>query len=87
MQYWAQTSLTLDLLFRKYAGDREIIGEKLPEVIHTIDTLLAGGGYDVLPLKDLPNPDELVPFVGEVSGAACTTRTGNTSTSRASTRK
>jgi putative CocE/NonD family hydrolase len=63
MQYWAQTSLTLDLLFRKYAGDRERIGEKLPEVIHTIDTLLAGGGYDVLPLTDLPNPDELVPFV------------------------
>src|SRR5215203_5291819 len=63
MQYWAQTSLTLDLLFRKYAGDRDIIGEKLPEVIHTIDTLLAGGGYDVLPLTELPNPDELVPFV------------------------
>jgi uncharacterized protein len=63
MQYWAQTSLTLDLLFRKYACDRERIGEKLPEVIHTIDTLLAGGGYDVLPLTDLPNPDELVPFV------------------------
>src|SRR5918995_7151040 len=63
MQYWAQTALTLDLLFRKYAGDREIIEEKLPEVIHTIDTLLAGGGYDVLPLTELPNPDELVPFV------------------------
>ena len=30
MQYWAQTALTLDLLFRKYAGDRERIGEKLP---------------------------------------------------------
>jgi putative CocE/NonD family hydrolase len=63
MQYWAQTALTLDLLFRKYAGDRETIGEKLPEVIQTIDTLLAGGGYDVLPLTELPNPDELVPFV------------------------
>ncbi|HKH40053.1 MAG TPA: CocE/NonD family hydrolase, partial [Rubrobacter sp.] len=63
MQYWAQTALTLDLLFRKYAGDRGLIGEKLPEVIHTIDTLLAGGGYDVLPLTELPNPDDLVPFV------------------------
>jgi len=63
MQYWAQTSLTLDLLFRKYSGDRDRLGEKLPEVIHTIDTLLAGGGYDVLPLTDLPNPDELAPFV------------------------
>jgi putative CocE/NonD family hydrolase len=63
MQYWAQTSLTLDLLFRKYSGDREKIGERLPELIGTIDELLAGGGYDVLPLKDLPNPDELAPFV------------------------
>jgi len=61
MQYWAQTSLTLDLLFRKYG--RERIGEKLPELVRTIDTLLAGGGYDVLPLTDLPNPDELAPFV------------------------
>ena len=63
MQYWAQASLTLDLLFRKYAGDRKRIGETLPDVIHTIDELLAGGGYDVLPLKDLSNPDELAPFV------------------------
>jgi uncharacterized protein len=63
MQYWAQTALTLDLLFRKYAGDPERIGEKLPELISTIDTLLAGGGYDVLPLADLPNPDELASFV------------------------
>ena len=63
MQFWAQTSLTLDLLFRKYADEREKIGEKLPDLISTIDELLAGGGYDVLPLKNLPNPDELAPFV------------------------
>jgi uncharacterized protein len=63
MQFWAQTSLTLDLLFRKYAGDRERIGEKLPDLIVTIDELLAGGGYDVLPLKNVPNSDELAPFV------------------------
>ena len=63
MQFWAQTSLTLDLLFRKYADDRGKIAEKLPALISTIDELLAGGGYDVLPLKDLPNPDELAPFV------------------------
>jgi uncharacterized protein len=63
MQYWAQTALALNLLFRKYADDPERIGEKLPELVGTIDTLLAGGGYDVLPLTDLPNPDELVPFV------------------------
>jgi uncharacterized protein len=63
MQSWAQTALTLDLLIRKYSGDRERIGERLPALIQTIDDLLAGGGHDVLPLADLPNPDELVPFV------------------------
>ena len=63
MHYWAQTTLTLDLLFRRYADDKERIDEKLPELVDTIDTLLAGGGYDVLPLADLPNPDELAPFV------------------------
>ena len=63
MQYWAQTALALNLLFRRYAGDPERIGEVLPELVGTIDTILAGGGYDVLPLTDLPNPDELVPFV------------------------
>lgn len=63
MQFWAQASLALDLLFRKYSGDRDRIGEKLPDLINTIDKLLAGGGYDVLPLKDLPNPEDLVPFV------------------------
>ena len=63
MQYWAQTALALDLLFRKYAGDPEQIGEKLPELVGTIDNLLSGGGYDALPLSTLPNPDELVPFV------------------------
>jgi uncharacterized protein len=63
MQYWAQTALTLNLLFRKYSGDQDQIGEKLPALIEVIDTILAGGGYDALPLTDLPNPDELAPFV------------------------
>jgi len=63
MQYWALTALALDLLFRKYRGDPQNIGKKLPELVGTIDTILAGGGYDTLPLADLPNPDGLVPFV------------------------
>ena len=63
MQYWAQTALALNLLFRKYSGDPDRIGEKLPALIEVIDTILAGGGYDALPLTELPNPDELVPFV------------------------
>ena len=63
MHYWAQAAIAPDLLFRKYRGDSEKIGEKLPELVGVIDTLLAGGGYDVLPLSDLPNPDGVVPFV------------------------
>ena len=49
--------------FRKYRGEPEEIGEKLPTLIGLIDTLLAGGGYKNLPLTDLPDPDGLVPFV------------------------
>jgi putative CocE/NonD family hydrolase len=63
MQYWAQASLALDLLFRKHAGDPERIGEVLPGLIEVIDAILAGGGYETLPLSDLPNPDGLVSFV------------------------
>ena len=63
MQYWAPTSLALDLLFRRYTGDPEQITEKLPGLVEVIDTILAGGGYDALPLTDLPNPDGLVSFV------------------------
>ncbi|MBA3793717.1 MAG: CocE/NonD family hydrolase, partial [Rubrobacter sp.] len=48
MHYWAQAAIAPDLLFRKYRGDSEKIGEKLPELVGVIDTLLAGGGYDVL---------------------------------------
>ena len=63
IQLWAQASIAIDLLFRKYAGDRQKIGEKLPYLVSTIDELLAGGGYEALPLRKLPNPDDLVPFV------------------------
>ncbi|HET7270236.1 MAG TPA: CocE/NonD family hydrolase, partial [Rubrobacter sp.] len=63
MQYWAQTALALNLLFRRHADEPDRIEEKLPELVGTIDAILAGGGYDVLPLTDLPNPHGLVPFV------------------------
>jgi uncharacterized protein len=63
MQYWAPTSLALDLLFRRYAGNPERIGKTLPRLVEVIDRMLAGGGYDALPLTDLPNPDHLVSFV------------------------
>ena len=60
---WAQATIGLDRLFRKYRKEPEKIGEKLPELVGVVDEILAGGGLDVLPLSDLPNPDGLVPFV------------------------
>jgi putative CocE/NonD family hydrolase len=63
MQYWAQTALALGVLFRKHRGEPEQIKRKLPTLVGSIDTLLAGGGYDTLPLADLPDPDDLTPFV------------------------
>ncbi|MDP8940215.1 MAG: CocE/NonD family hydrolase [Actinomycetota bacterium] len=63
MQYWAQITLTLDTFFREYREDPEQLKEKLPALISSIDTLLSGGGYDVLPLTNLPDPDDLAPFV------------------------
>jgi len=64
MQYWAQTALAPGILFRRYCGEPEKIGQKLPELVGSIDALLAGGGYDVLPITELPDPDNLTPFVG-----------------------
>ncbi|HEX2183432.1 MAG TPA: CocE/NonD family hydrolase, partial [Rubrobacteraceae bacterium] len=63
MQYWAQGALALGILFRKYRGEPEQIQAKLPKLVGSIDTLLAGGGYDAFPLTHLPDPDDLTPFV------------------------
>jgi uncharacterized protein len=63
LQYWAQAALALGALFRRYRGRPEQIKRKLPELVGSIDALLAGGGYDALPLADLPDPDDLTPFV------------------------
>jgi uncharacterized protein len=63
MQYWAQTALALGVLFRRYSGEPEQIERRLPSLIGSIDTLLAGGGYDALPLAALPDPHGLTPFV------------------------
>jgi putative CocE/NonD family hydrolase len=63
MRYWAQSALAPGILFRKYHGEPEQIEKKLPMLIGVIDELLAGGGYDVLPITDLPDPDDLTPFV------------------------
>lgn len=61
--YWAEAAIAPDLLFRRYGRDRERLAEKLPELLGTIDAILAGGGYDVLPTLELPDPDGLVGFV------------------------
>jgi putative CocE/NonD family hydrolase len=63
MQYWAQSAIALEILFRRYREEPERIEQSLPALVGSIDTLLAGGGYDALPLADLPDPDDLTPFV------------------------
>ncbi len=63
MQYWAQGALALEILFRKHRGSPRQIEAKLPELVGSIDLLLAGGGYEALPLTRLPDPDDLTPFV------------------------
>jgi putative CocE/NonD family hydrolase len=63
MQYWAQGALALEILFRRHRGEPEEIEEKLPEIVGSIDILLAGGGYEALPLAELPDPHDLTPFV------------------------
>jgi len=68
MFYWAQAAIAPNGLFRKYREEPEKIGEKLPELVGVVDAILAGGGYDVLPLSDLPNPDGVVPFVWDGFG-------------------
>ncbi|MDQ4106309.1 MAG: CocE/NonD family hydrolase, partial [Actinomycetota bacterium] len=63
MHYWAENALALGILFRRYRREPELLNQKLPPLVGLIDTLLAGGGYDTLPITDLPDPDDLVPFV------------------------
>lgn len=58
VQYWAQASIAPGELFRKYAGNPEEIGKRLPEVLATADEIFAGGGYDALPYCGLPNASE-----------------------------
>jgi uncharacterized protein len=63
MQYWAQSALALEILFREHREEPEKIEEKLPHLVASIDELLAGGGYGALPLAELPDPHDLTPFV------------------------
>ncbi|WP_119069195.1 CocE/NonD family hydrolase [Rubrobacter indicoceani] len=60
---WAQGSIAPDLLSRKYADEPEKLREKMLEVVGIIDTLSAGGGFDVLPYSQLPDPEGLEPML------------------------
>jgi hypothetical protein len=63
MQYWAQTALAPEMLFRRYRDEPEQREKKLPQLVAVMDELLAGGGYEALPITELPDPDGLTPFV------------------------
>ncbi|MDQ3892313.1 MAG: CocE/NonD family hydrolase [Actinomycetota bacterium] len=63
IQFWSQSALAPEILFRKYRDDPEQLQQKLPTLVGLIDTISSGAGYDVLPLTDLPDPDGLVPFM------------------------
>jgi len=64
IRYWARGAIAPHQLFREHAGDPEKLGEKLVEAIGIVDSLLAGGGHDVLPTLDLPDPDGLSAVLG-----------------------
>jgi len=59
VQLWAQGAIAPHQLFREYAADPDKLSAKLLEVIGIVDGLLAGGGYDALPLSELPDPGGL----------------------------
>ncbi|MDQ3237697.1 MAG: CocE/NonD family hydrolase [Actinomycetota bacterium] len=64
IQLWTQGAIAPHEIFRKYATDPEKLNEKLLEVIGIVNELLAGGGYDALPLSDLPDPGGLTAASG-----------------------
>ena len=61
IQYWAQGALALGTSSASTARSPRR-SEKLPELVGSIDTPLAGGGYDALRSRS-PDPDDLTPFV------------------------
>lgn len=64
-QYWAQAAIAPHELFRRYAAEPGQARDGLPSLLGVVDELMAGGGYDTLPLAGLPNPHDLVPFARE----------------------
>ena len=54
---WAQGAIAPHQLFRRYAEHPERLNERLLETIGIVDEILAGGGYETLPLSSLPDPE------------------------------
>jgi len=61
---WTQGSIAPHQHFRQHAGDPEKLNAKLLEIVGIVDEILAGGGYDALPLSDLPDPGGLSAALG-----------------------
>src|SRR5829696_6760742 len=59
--YWCEAGLALDSLFRKYRNTPEKLEKLLPAQIDVIDHLPEH--YETLPLKDLPDPGGVVPYL------------------------
>src|ERR687885_56690 len=58
---WTQATLAPDPLLRKYRQDPEELGKQLPALVGVIDNIPEE--YDVLPLKGLPDPAGVVPYM------------------------
>src|SRR5919199_276987 len=59
--YWTQATLAPDPLLRKYRQDPEELGKQLPALVGVIDNIPEE--YGILPLKGLPDPGGVVPYM------------------------
>jgi len=59
--YWSEAALAPETLLRKYRNDPTKLGEELPALLKVIDNI--SEEYHTLPLKDLPNPGGVVPYM------------------------
>jgi uncharacterized protein len=60
---WPQTAIAADVLMRRHRGDPAQLLPKLWELVGLIDAVPTG--FSTLPLLDLPDPSNLVPFMYE----------------------
>ncbi len=60
---WPQTSIAADVLMRRYGADPAQLLPRLWELVGVIDNVPKS--YDTLPLENLPDPANLVPFMYE----------------------